>query len=378
MNRFVNPDAEQERKFLDEEASRKGFDWSKVFWKPKPTTEEKEADNIIRILPARAGSGATYHARIGKHFIKHGEGDTESFICMAETYGKPCPVCERRDQIYAEARVTSKSGERNPPLSREASAEVRLLSVKRLGLFNVIDRIAYQDFKDGKTKELPSVKIWEAPRKVCWEKIVRNVASKGRMSNLFDVYDESGAVVKPGRDVFIRFYPESDPGTMYDIQYIDPTPLGEPQEVEEWYKQIIDLLPEKIAIYQPVDYDECIVRMVGTKEERMALREERIARYEKSAKSPVASAEAPEEVVEDPEAPEEVVEDPEAPEEVAEDPEAPEEAEVVEEAPKAPAPKAPAPKPTPPKAPAGPATAATRDELKARIQAVKDRLSKGK
>jgi len=268
MPKFAAPDQEQDKQFLEQEAARKGFDWKSVFWKPSPSKKGNDVDNVIRIMPARGESGATYHLKIGKHFIRHSDTDIETFICMAETYGKPCPACEKAAEIYAEAKAMDKDkGERH-------RKQVQKYALKRLGVFNVLDRLAYQSYKEGKLEKLPKVLLWESPRKLCWERIVRNVSSRGRTWNLFDQYDEAGKVAKPGRDVLIKFYPEADPSTMYDVQYLDPTPLGTDEELTTWFEQIVDLLPSVISIYHEIPYEAARIKTFGSKEEREALKAE--------------------------------------------------------------------------------------------------------
>ena len=351
MPKFASPNQDQDKKFLEEEAARKGFDWKTVFWKPKPSKKGEEIDNVIRIMPARGTSGATYHLKIGKHFVKHGENDLETFICLAETYGKACPACEEAQRIYAEAKAMSKeNGDRHRKLAAK-------FSVKRLGIFNIIDRLAYQDFKEGRLEKLPKVLMWESPRKLGWERIVRNVSSRGRTWQLFDQYDESGALVKPGRDVLVKFYPESDPSTMYDIQYLDPQPLGTEAEVAIWYDQIIDLLPEKISIYASIPYEEARIKTMGSKDERDHLRaEKQRMREEAQAARREAEASATDEPAET------GVSEP-----IEEESEPEQEAEPVAAA---------APKPTPAPKPAAAPTSGD-NELKARIAAVKERMAKG-
>lgn len=370
MPRFASPDQEQDKKFLDDEASRKGYDWSKTFWKPKPSKKGEDNDNVIRIMPARAGSGATYHAKVGKHFIRHSDTDIESFVCMTETYGLPCPACEARAQIFAEAKAMSK--EQGDKHRKKADK----FAMKRLGIFNVIDRLAQQAYAEGKSTDKPTVRLWEAPRKLCWERIVRNVASGGRTSNLFDKYDESGAVVKPGRDVLVKFYPESDsPSTMYDVQYLDPVPLGAEAEVAEWFEQIIDLLPEKIAIYAKITYEEAQIKTFGTKEEREALKAEK-QRMREEAAAAKGSSGVSEPAQSDAEA--EALAEAEADALGVPEEEMPKPAPAAAPKPAAPAPTPAAAKPAPAATkPAATPAPATGGDLKSRIDAVKARMAAG-
>ena len=372
--KFASPDQGQDKKFLEEEARRKGFDWKTIFWKPAPTNASQDVDNVVRLLPAREGSGATYHMKIGKHFIRHADNDVEAMICMEDTYGQPCPACDRRRQIYAAARERGDS--RN--LTADEKKELAKFALKKLGVFNVVDRIAYQDFRAGKLDKLPKVLLWEAPRKLCWERIVRNVVSRGRTSNLFDEYDDKGAVTKAGRDVLIKFYPDSDPGAMYDVQYIEPIPLGEPEEVEAWYEQIIDIIPEGIALYQPISIEEANTKCFGTKEERTALRE---AKAKAAAEANEAKGAEEEEEEEEAEV-EQVKPEAEAEAEVEEKPKAApaadkKAAELAKRLADVKGQEASLKEKAAPEATKPPSTSGT-DDLKARIAAVRERVAKGK
>ena len=241
------PNYERDEKLLEGERRRSmSGDFAEKFWKPKPGD-----DNLIRILPARQNeSGATYHFTAGKHFIKHAEdGRTEAFICMRETYGQRCPACEKYLELVK--------------VDKKAAAKYK---VKRFGVFNVIDR----------TEEDPHVRIYEAPRQAIWAKIVRLVTTRGRMSDILDeieIDEKTGEVriIRPGRDLLIIFNPNAEPQGMYAIYPTDHEPLGTPEQIIQWFEEMIDLLPQNI--YGTISYEDAYIKTFGTPEERQALRE---------------------------------------------------------------------------------------------------------
>jgi len=250
---FDRPDEEQDGKALADEDKRKSK-YAKMFWKP-----QKEVENLIRVLPRKAGSKASWHMRYGRHFINHGflpdgRKDIESYVCMQETYGQPCPGCEEFSELIKTNKV-----------------KARLYQVKRYGVFNVIDRQLYQQYLEG-TAPFPEVKLYEAPIKSVWEWIVRLVKTKGRMSNIFDTFNEDGTVKAPGRDIILVFNPLLDPSRMYQLQVTDPTPLGTKEHIAKWAKQITELIPENIEMYAPIDYDVAHTKTFGTLDERTELR----------------------------------------------------------------------------------------------------------
>jgi len=260
---FSQPDYEKDdRAVRDEQRRSKASAWKDIFWTPKEGDE-----NLIRILPARAGSGATYHLTAGKHFIKHGPEDWELLVCMKETYGKRCLCCEKFFELW-------KAGE------KKAASRYR---VRRVGVFNIIDR----------SVENPSVKLYEAPRTAVWAEIVGLVAGRGRMSDIFDEFDEEGNIVKPGRDILIIYKPKAEPSAMYSVYPTDPTPLGTKEEIEKWHSQIIDLLPEEI--YPPIEEDVARIKLFGTKAEREELRTKTISKNSGERKETEAEKEKEEE-----------------------------------------------------------------------------------
>ena len=241
------PNYERDKKLLEGERRRSmSGDFAEKFWKPKPGD-----DNLIRILPARQNeSGATYHFTAGKHFIKHPEDSrTEAFICMRETYGQRCPACEKYFELVK--------------VDKKAAAPYK---VKRFGVFNVIDR----------TEEDPHVRIYEAPRQAIWAKIVRLVTTRGRMSDILDEIEideetEEVNIISPGRDLLIIFNPNAEPQGMYAIYPTDHEPLGTPEQIVQWFEEMVDLLPQNI--YGTISYEDAYVKTFGTPEERQALRD---------------------------------------------------------------------------------------------------------
>ena len=237
--KFRKPDVEEDQELLKKEDSRgQRTDYSERFWKPEP------GENLIRVLPARGETNASYHMIAGKHFIKH-KDRIESFVCPKETFGEECPACEKFLELV-------KKGKKQ---------EANRYRVKRIGVFNVIDR----------TEEEPVVKLYEAPRKAVWHRVVKIVTSKRKQSHILDEINSKFEVTKPGRDIFIDFDPDADPQSMYTVYPTDAEELGTPEEIQKWYEEIVDLLPENV--YTLISYEDAEIKMDGTKEEREELRE---------------------------------------------------------------------------------------------------------
>jgi len=247
---FQQPDFDRDKRVVeDEERQSSRTPWSEAYWKPTPGDE-----NLIRVLPAKM-LGVSYHMKAAKHFIKHVEdGKTESFVCMKEMYGKACPACEK----YLELVNTDK------PTAQK-------FKTKRVGIFNILDRNAYFAYREHpKEKPLPSVRLYEAPAKAIWLKIVSIVTGRGRLSNLFDEYDAAGNFVSPGRDILITFNPDAEPQSMYGVYPTDPSPLGSPDEVKIWIDQIVDLTAQNL--YPPIEYSVAKIKTFGSAREREELR----------------------------------------------------------------------------------------------------------
>jgi len=246
-NLFSKPDYGKDEAELAKE-SRQQFKISEKMWKPSENIENK-----IRILPARGGSDASYHMKIGKHFIEHADRK-ESFICMKETYGKDCPACEAYSRIRAE---------------EGGAAAARPYYPKLYGVFNIVNRL----------EEKPKVKLYEAPRTLVWKKII--FINKGTIK-VIDEFDKNGEYVQEGRDIIILFSPKADVHNMYVVYPGDKSPLGTAKEIEAWHGDIIDLVPEQIALYAPIDYEVAQIKCFGTAEEREELREKLLQKYEAS------------------------------------------------------------------------------------------------
>jgi len=245
-NLFSKPDYSKDEAELAKE-SRQQFKISEKMWKPVPDIENK-----IRILPARGGSDASYHMKIGKHFVEHPDRK-ESFICMRETYGKECPACEAYFRIRKEA--DKKSAMPYYP--------------KLYGIFNIINRL----------EENPKVKLYEAPRTMVWKKII--FINKGSIKVIDEFYEE-GKYVQEGRDIIILFSPKAEIHNMYVVYPGDKAPLGTKKEIEAWHGDIIDLIPEQIGLYAPIDYEVAQIKSFGSAEEREELREKLQKKYEES------------------------------------------------------------------------------------------------
>jgi phage pi2 protein 07 len=109
------------------------MDWKKIddvkFFKPK------EGKNIIDIVPYIIKTKndplvKTGDAKVGDQsymldlFIHNNIGPTQAqIICLKETFGKPCPICEQRQAFYNESK----------------KKEAKALSAKRTCFYNVRD-----------------------------------------------------------------------------------------------------------------------------------------------------------------------------------------------------------------------------------------------
>lgn len=249
-NPFQQPDYGSDEKKLAEEAQKTGSkDWSEIYWKV-----QKGDENLIRILPAMAGSGADYHLTYSIHFIKH-QDRVERFICARETYGKPCPACEQFFVLVKDKDTKKEAHER--------------YGVKRLGLFNIIDRSAPE----------PRVMLYECPQTAVWKAVLTLArALKKQKASLFDVYDEKGALETPGRDILITFNPEAEGVAMYSLMAAPtPEPLGTDEQIKAWSEQITSLVLEEIA---PItDYEIAKIKTFGDRVERDELRAQVAAEF---------------------------------------------------------------------------------------------------
>lgn len=247
-NLFSKPNYSKDEEELARETKQQ-FKLSEKMWKPT-----KDIENHIRILPARGDSNASYHMKIGKHFIEHSDR-TESFICMRETYGGDCPACEAYYKIREDA----------------GKEKAYPYWPKLYGVFNIIDR----------AEENPKVKLYEAPRTLVWKKII--FINKGSIK-IIDEFDEKGECVREGRDLIILFYPKAEVHNKYVVYPGDQNPLGTAEEIENWHKDIVDLIPEQIALYGPIEYEVAKIKAFGSQEERDEMREKLKEKYEAAQK----------------------------------------------------------------------------------------------
>jgi len=248
-NPFEQPNYEADEKKLADEAQRSGRrDWSEVYWKP-----QKGDENLIRILSAKAGGGAEYHLTYSLHFVKH-QDRAERFVCARETYGKPCPACEQYFELVKD---------------KETKEEAKRYAMKRLGLFNIIDRSAAE----------PKVMLYECPQTAVWKAVLTLArALKKQKASLFDVYDEAGKLQMAGRDILITYNPEAEGVAMYSLMASPvPEPLGTDEQIKEWSEQIIPLVLEEIV---PItDYEIAKIKTFGSREERDELRSQLAAEF---------------------------------------------------------------------------------------------------
>jgi len=253
MSLFGAVDHEKDEQLVKAEKSRMQGkkDWSEIYWRPTP-----HAENVIRILPAKAGTDASYHLKISKHFVRHADR-TEQFTCMNEVYGEACPACEEWKKLLKQSNEKSFSKEEKKKILDEA----KRFRPQRVGYFNIIVR--------GKDK--PDVMLYEAPMTV-WSKVVHVVASQGRMADIFDVFkNDKGEIETPGRDIIVLYDPDQNPQHRYNAYPTERCPMGTPEEVLRWYEQITDLVPENVA--PRVDIGVAQIKTTGSKEAREQLRD---------------------------------------------------------------------------------------------------------
>jgi hypothetical protein len=264
MSTFRKPDAAH-----DKAAISGRIDWKEKFWRPAP------GENLIRILPAKdnAPAGVTYHLKVTKHFFNFGPKSWEVFVCNQEMYNLPCPVCERRIELFKSK-------------DKELIEQAKELRSSSSGIFNIVDR---SDPK-GPTK------LYEAPYSV-WFKLIQLASGGGRFSDLILSIGPNGEIL--GRDIALIYHPSASPQYKYEIIPDQLSPLGSEEDVERWMGEIIDLTPE--TFWKPIDYDEATFRAFGTDEDRKMLREAReSSKAEATNTEKSEAAEEGEEVAEEP------------------------------------------------------------------------------
>lgn len=248
------PDAEADRKAV----AQAGQGGKRKYWKPKA------GDNLIRILPARADAPANvnYHLLFAKHIIRFGDQDWESFVCPLETYGKPCPVCEKRIQLLTQAKATGDEKLKNDAMRYRTN---------RAGMFNIIDM----------TDPAVGVQLYESAY-IFWRTIVKLVSTdKGKYSDIILKRNPDGqlalseAGVPYSRQVIIYYNPkESNPGRKYEIYPDESSPIApDAKAFETLMEGVIHL--DIAKFYPEPTYEEIKIRAFGTADERSALRASR-------------------------------------------------------------------------------------------------------
>jgi len=215
-----------------EEFDRNRSNWSAQYWKPK-----KGKDNQIRILP-QIGE-ASWHLKIGKHFVRHEDG-TEVFVCPLMTHGSKCPACEKYNQLIK--------------VDKKAAAEYR---VTGYGVFNVIDRDAEED----------GVKSWEAPPSMVWRPVIEWQRGNGKFNNIVGTEENP----LEGRDLYVNYKPDETPANKYRIWPDETSVLGTPEQIALWLAEAKPLIAEEL--YPEVSYDIAYVKTFGTPQEREELRQ---------------------------------------------------------------------------------------------------------
>lgn len=229
---FHGPDVskEEDEKLLQDAQPQGRIDWSEIFWKPKSGGFE----NVIRILPGKGK--ATYHLKMGRHFIKH-EDRTEMFFCNLETYGEECEACTKRAELL-------KAGDKTADFYKP---DVR-------GVFNVVD---YED--EGK------VKLWEAPPVAVWVHILNMVRGKSRYNNVVGTEENP----LEGRDIVIFYDSDAQPQNMYKVQF-EATSTLKAASAKKWLEEAKELLAEDL--YPRTSSEVARIKTFGSVGEREELR----------------------------------------------------------------------------------------------------------
>jgi hypothetical protein len=169
------------------------MDWKKIddvkFFKPK------EGKNIIDIVPYIIKTKndplvKTGDAKIGDQsymldlFIHSNIGPTQAqIICLKETFGKPCPICEQRQQFYNESKKT------------EAGA----LRAKRTCFYNI--REYEHTTSNGKDSWIPSdeITIWNISHFLFQKELIEEAKASADDGGIVDFVD-----VEDGKSVCFR------------------------------------------------------------------------------------------------------------------------------------------------------------------------------
>ena len=106
----------------------------------------REGTHLIDILPYQAGENDPYnkpgdYTYVLDVWVHYGVGpNDDSYICLAKTYGKPCPICEHKRELQKQGDVDED--------------EIKALNPKRRVIYAII---CY----DSEKEEDKGVQIWE-------------------------------------------------------------------------------------------------------------------------------------------------------------------------------------------------------------------------
>lgn len=205
---------------------------SKMRWRPK----EKDK-YIIRILPAKEESKASWFLKADKHFIDIGEQYDKVYVCNRQLFNCPCPVCVADDFLSQE---------------EEFDIQFQLRSGWQY-VMNIVVR----------DREMEGVKIWEAPKTA-----FRGIARE-QYRNKTAIYEH---------DFIVDYNPESKPYPTYKVEMIrEKSPIGSEKQISLWRGQMIELLPEHL--YEPegesIDIDIELIKTVREVPKIRRLKEQR-------------------------------------------------------------------------------------------------------
>lgn len=278
MSLFAKPNLERDKELLEIEKERqsRGQNYEGRFWKAVPKADLQNDETLteevgIRILQAPGDvEGAEWNMTMAKHFIRHPDGGFEQFTCMKVVYGEDCVACAEYERRLEIAKAEKSKAERDRLLK-----EANIYKPTRAGVFNVLGVKYITYHKEHREERVvdTEVKIFHAPISL-WTKIISIVSSRGRSSDIFDVVDENGKIIKAGRDIIILYDKAQSPANKYNAVPTDYVELGTLEQMTEWMSQVTPLKPEnpEDVVYR-VDPEVQHIKTFGTRAEREEMRE---------------------------------------------------------------------------------------------------------
>jgi hypothetical protein len=153
-----------------------------------------------------------------------------------------CPICRWYSHLWGESDKLEKKGLKGSPEQKAVQKQARALKPMERYYYNVIERSRTNE-ATGKMEKVqnPKPKIYACGKQV-HQLIVQSIVGNKNIDEpgLGDVTD-----LKTGRDFkLIKIVKVSEDGSYPDYpnsKFLDPSPLGTPEEVEEWLNSLHDL-----------------------------------------------------------------------------------------------------------------------------------------